>query len=534
MHAQLTMGRCTRFHFAAAVCCGLLLILEAPRLQLLTRTTCYLFSVQQSKCATTVLSPSRRFINGTARKSGLGKTEEACAGRGFCNYNSSEEWRVNKTNIEFETDPEILRINRRLERCLQVSNLLQLFNKRGLDIVAKQNARDFYSTLRSVVPRSFDAGYALSPCWNASYKVAMQENGRVVVSLGKLTFESDISEYHEALKLSLQKEYHGQYESSVVCLPKVFISGFPKCGSTYVYDVITKGLSIPIAQAEKEPHFWVIRNNSMYTQELTSKHVVMYLLNFAKASRWTELQMAHNTVLPVITIDGSPNWIHSWPLYFGQEKVVNYCQAPAVIPEILPKAKFLIVMRNPIRALYSAFWYSCTIQGFSMPYETQLQAPTIFHKRIEIKLNQLHNCLQTFSLDWCVVNITYDLQSSSLPCGRTSLEMVLYYVHVHKWLSVFPREHFIFLTLEELLETPDEVAKNLWQFMGIPGDFTGLQQFEANTNEQTTVKYHSDPHLRMRQDTEQRLKEFFRPYNQMLADLLGDKKFLWEDSHVSN
>ncbi len=92
-----------------------------------------------------------------------------------------------------------------------------------------------------------------------------------------------------------------------------------------------------------------------------------------------------------------------------------------------------------------------------------------------------------------------------------------------------PREHFMFLTLEELLEKPEEVAKNIWQFMGIPNDFTGLQQFEASTNEQTIVKYHSDPHLRMRQDTEQRLKEFFRPYSQMLADLLGDKKFLWGD-----
>ncbi len=84
----------------------------------------------------------------------------------------------------------------------------------------------------------------------------------------------------------------------------------------------------------------------------------MYLA--IKASRWTGMEIAHNTALPVITIDGSPNWIHSWPLYCGQEKVINYCQAPAVIPEILPKAKFL---RNP-----SSASYSCTVQGFSLAY----------------------------------------------------------------------------------------------------------------------------------------------------------------------
>lgn len=38
-----------------------------------------------------------------------------------------------------------------------------------------------------------------------------------------------------------------------------------------------------------------------------------------------------------------------------------------------------------------------------------------------------------------------------------------------------------------------------------------------------------NPQLRMRKDTQEILTDFFRPYNQKLADLLGDDKFLWEN-----
>ncbi len=73
-----------------------------------------------------------------------------------------------------------------------------------------------------------------------------------------------------------------------------------------------------------------------------------------------------------------------------------------------------------------------------------------------------------------------------------------------------PRERFLLQTLEELLEKAEEVALRNFSrfFMGIPDDFTGLQQLEANINEQTIVKYHSDPHLRTREDNENDRRSF--------------------------
>ena len=75
-----------------------------------------------------------------------------------------------------------------------------------------------------------------------------------------------------------------------------------------------------------------------------------------------------------------------------------------------------------------------------------------------------------------------------------------------------------------------KVAKELWDFLDIPGDFEFYDGNACPKNEQRTISYHSDAHLDMRNDTKTILKEFYWPFNQRLADLLGDSKFLWEDT----
>ena len=121
-------------------------------------------------------------------------------------------------------------------------------------------------------------------------------------------------------------------------------------------------------------------------------------------------------------------------------------------------------------------------------------------------------------------------------CGRTRLEMGLYYVHARKWLSVVPRERILFFTLEELA-TQDlkHSAKVIVDFLEIDsGDLKmhNLLDIHCSKNQQKGIDYKHNPRLMMRNDTRQILIEFFKPYNQMLANLLGDDKFLWnDDSH---
>ena len=59
-------------------------------------------------------------------------------------------------------------------------------------------------------------------------------------------------------------------------------------------------------------------------------------------------------------------------------------------------------------------------------------------------------------------------------------------------------------------------------------EMNAFQKINCNKNTQHSIDYKHDPRLKMREDTKQILEEFLQPYNKMLADLLGDDKFLWK------
>ena len=84
--------------------------------------------------------------------------------------------------------------------------------------------------------------------------------------------------------------------------------------------------------------------------------------------------------------------------------------------------------------------------------------------------------------------------------------------------------------MEELSAHTNKVASRIWEFLDLPPFAIDTElQNSMNTNQQQKVDYHQDPRLAMRNDTKIVLEQFFRPYNKMLADLLGDSKFLWQE-----
>ena len=83
--------------------------------------------------------------------------------------------------------------------------------------------------------------------------------------------------------------------------------------------------------------------------------------------------------------------------------------------------------------------------------------------------------------------------------------------------------------MEEVAKNTEAVGKKLWDFMGYPGEFKGVSEYSCQ-GKYNRNRHWNDSRLKMRKDTELILRNFLRPYNQMLAELLGDNKFLWEDS----
>lgn len=435
---------------------------------------------------------------------------------------------------------EIDTILNRIDTCLISTNMSAHFKQAGYYDSARHNARVFWTALREVVPK-FSGSYQL-PCWRTSFlakkiwtsRLGPRSNS-ISGHIGEFEFYyNDRDKKHRLILDHVPWKYKQSFETSLVCFPKIFLLGYPKCGSTFLYCLLNKILQLSshspgVCQSYKEPHWWIIEGPRKKVMMPSPDSVALYLLNFAKGMTYVEKS------LPAVTIEASPNLMFQWPRYAEEETMQNYCLLPAVVPALLPDSKYIVVMRNPVSMLYSAFWFSCTSFGYDLE-GIKHKGRDIFHERITEKIDKFNKCRQEMQpLDKCVDVVADNLYTPELPsCGRTRLEMGLYYVHTRKWLSVVPREKFLFLTLEELIKNDMKMtATTILDFLELDSTILNHRStvdIKCVENTQKTVDYKHDPRLMMREDTRQILVRFFRPYNQMLADLLGDDKFLWNES----
>lgn len=459
-------------------------------------------------------------------------------------------------------------VEKLIEQCMAATHLTSVLDSESVIAQAKNNAIYFFEEFRKVIPQESLSEYK-SHCWKTSYSMQWTHihtshyNGII----GNITFSKhfDPKSSRRLILPILDKIFlKKRYDSDLVCLPTVFIAGFPKCGSSFLYSFTNKLVSRSLynrteikMNAEKEPHFWVHANAVKVKSIPTVDSIGGYLLNFLPGLRQISEFRRSNGLL----IDGTPNNIFNWPRFRETEhNLTNYCLIPAVLPVLLPSSKFIVIMRNPVEMLYSAFWFSCTTIGVKFTNNLLLKCPDLFHYRIMFKIKKFNNCMRDNSvssisyacelhsnqsynscirerlhlLDKCTHEITFNLFTPELlSCGRSRIAMGLYFVHIRKWLSVVQRDRFLFLTLEEVMQDPSEVAHDMLKFLGlktdVAADLNAVNRIvnSCHENTQTTVNYKHDPRLLMRNDTELMLKRFFYPFNSLLAGLLNADKFLW-------
>ena len=447
------------------------------------------------------------------------------------------------------TDPkeaEFEAVNKNLERCLEGANLRDYFVKMDYLETARKNLKYFFTVLRAIIPANFNREYS-APCWNSKLNAQVCEehyreynftSRRVDVLIGDTRIQSVWHSFGYTLQAMLRQRI--SISSPISCLPKLFIVGFPKCGSTQVYclfktlaKLVTSHYVASCSGIEKEPHMWVPLGpftRHSYPHQLSD--FMNYIINYFQTAKSVA---ESNFTLP---IDASPNLIFQWPQYSRNEKLENYCLIPAVLPYIIPESKYVVVMRNPVDMLYSAFWFSCSSRAPKMNKYYQIQGPNVFHEKVKTKINMFLNCNKTEPPDACLLDLYFPLSNTLLPfCGRVRLEVGFYYLYIRRWLSVIPRRRFLFLTVEELRENTSllQVANKAADFADLGVQIKSVESLRQEVQEESACKntqlkfdYRRDPQLRMRNDTRQLLEDFFRPFNHKLAELLGDQKYLWE------
>lgn len=369
--------------------------------------------------------------------------------------------------------------------------------------------------IRSVVPASSDSRYK-NFCWLSSTLNldAMQSLSTIQKSFQTQRLHRTVKQHSTALTLyqqvvsSTEQQQASDSEltslGSLICLPGLFLAGFPKSGSTQLFSLITQH---PLIQAgsTKECHWWT-RFPVIFEHPFDKLSVLAYLKQFEQAGKCSSKDSQ------CIAIDGSQSLI-----WGGAKHYDNICTLPELVSLINPQSKFIVIMRNPVDRLYSDYWFFTTNHAQTQPSTNQ------FHDRVVGGITNFNNCFNNGSNSLSACMEKFRVYGSNSKAGLVRIQVGIYYAHIVKWLKFFPKDQFLFLRLEDMAVDPYTTLKKVSDFLGISAD-----DFEIDEEKLQSHKLQSS-YPDMPAKTAALLHDFYNPYNKKLAELLNDKLFLWED-----
>jgi hypothetical protein len=165
---------------------------------------------------------------------------------------------------------------------------------------------------------------------------------------------------------------------------------------------------------------------------------------------------------------------------------------PERIKEALPNIKLVLLLRNPVARAYSHY------QGNLRKGQEELT----FEEAIEQEKSRLHGEREAIIADQHYPMYRY-LVYSYLSRG-------VYIDQIKNWLKSFPRDQILIQKSEDLFSNPQKVYSRVLDHLGLP-DFQ-LENFKI---------INLGRYEEMDSRTENKLKEYFTPYNYELYEFLG-------------
>ena len=404
-----------------------------------------------------------------------------------------------------------------LERCSRALGMTEqslLLNRVSIVEVSRR-AEIFLEKIAVMLPENYLRKYS-NPCWMAEEPKGYPGwEKRLMVyfnpEYGRIPKDATADTFARLLSKPIGDTFDGSKRLN--CLPSFFLAGFPKCASTTVHDALGKHPQI-VPPVKKEPHYWA-RGLTLSRTEYISASFMAYILSFKQLS--TRLVASP---MDLITYDGSQSTLWDSDFFYkGQE----YCAMPAVISRVLPNAKFIIVMRNPVARCYSHFMMSKRLsfgdQVKKWPRALRENGAAIFHAKVMAEMENFNDCRTNKSLLECV-NVW-----ATSKAGGHSLSVGLYAVHIRKWLQFYPRENFLFIRTEDISSNSTELVSQITEFLGISpvSEEMARGMFEKESNVFDANAHDLPP---IDEKTKLLLGDFYRPFNEELAAITNNKKFL--------
>jgi hypothetical protein len=272
--------------------------------------------------------------------------------------------------------------------------------------------------------------------------------------------EQHISEYRKKIKKQKIKKRDPPPErietAQLRQLPDFVIIGTQRGGTTSLYRYLTEHPDIGSA-LRKEVHFF-------------DRH-------YEKGMNWYLAHFPVRGETPVVG-EASPNYLF-------------HPSVPERARRVVPHAKFIALLRNPVDRAYSQYQMNVRKGIESLSFEDA----------IDKEPERLSSSDDPASPTW--------RQYSYVKRG-------LYVDQLKRWMTVFPREQFLIIKSEDFYKNPKRVLHQTLAHLGLrpcsPADFKAYHLAEYPDIGSVTYKH---------------LAEYFTPYNQQLYALVG-RDLGWE------
>ena len=177
------------------------------------------------------------------------------------------------------------------------------------------------------------------------------------------------------------------------------------------------------------------------------------------------------------------------------------------VKKLLPNSKIIILFRNPTDHAYSLYHHRVR-----MKVEPETFENCILHDQErfdETEKKWKNNEVREYS--W------KDLRLSYVSDG-------IYFNHIEKWFSLFPKENIHCINVDDLAKDPIYVLNKICRFLDLP-EYLFNNYVKKNVNKEDSRKETYKP---MKPETRKKLIEFYKPHNAKLESFLN-KKFHWDE-----
>lgn len=177
---------------------------------------------------------------------------------------------------------------------------------------------------------------------------------------------------------------------------------------------------------------------------------------------------------------------------------LHWMAVPYNLAHINPNERIVIVLRDPIKRLYSHWKWELFLAGKSRAARFPFLAT--FRSYVEKSL-EMHGSGLLYS-----------------PSGASGLMHSIYPKAVKNWTDCFGRQNVLVLDIKGYFSQQQRFMERIYEFVGLPP--MKLTMLSEKANENPIEAPPADA------DTIGRLRKFFAPYNEDLWDVIGER-FSW-------